>query len=214
MVFARRSERIRARRAFARAAVAQFLRFNRILPRRNPSRRGRDPGGDAARQSLTAPELGGFLTAFVSLAATLIIGVQILSLKELGRFSSLKMLAVAASWGWHEPGANVKYLASAQGLAVAIALVGALLAVFWAARSARTPFPAASTAALKSCGEVYLFIVVAALFVLGAFGVASRAITAMHSRARSSRFAAMVRYRPPMPTRLTWAVPPRSPSRI
>ncbi len=112
---------------------------------------------------LLRPNWAALLTAFVSLAATLIIGVQILSLKELGRFSSLKMLVVAASWGWHEPGANVKYLASAQGLAVAIALVGALLAVFWAARSARTPFPAASTAALKSCGEVYLFIVVAAL---------------------------------------------------
>jgi phosphoglycerol transferase MdoB-like AlkP superfamily enzyme len=137
---------------------------------------------------LLRPKWAACLTALVAVAATLVVGVQILSLKELGRFSSLKMLAVAASWGWHEPGANAKYLASAQGLAVATALLGVLVAIFWAARSPKKPPLAPSLGVLKSLGEVYLFLVVAALL----FSARSElAVTPYHRNAFACAIASL-----------------------
>ncbi len=111
------------------------------------------------------PRWAAPLTLAVCLGVTLVLGLQILSLKELGRFSSLKMLAVAFSWGWHEPGSNAKYLVSAQSLAVLLALLGAVGAVAWAVREGKAPSTDVSLAGIKNVAELLLFVAVAALLL-------------------------------------------------
>ena len=76
------------------------------------------------------------LTGSSSLVVTFLLGVQILSLRELGRFSSLKMILVALSWGWHEPGSNLQYLMSREAVATFISVIGIGAAHVWAVRNA------------------------------------------------------------------------------
>jgi arylsulfatase A-like enzyme len=111
------------------------------------------------------PAIAAAVTAVASLAATVVLGAQILSLKELGRYSSVKMLEVAASWGRHEPGSSVKYLLSGQALLIVGALVGIVIGAVWAARSARHPASDRTLAATKTAIEVVLFFAVAAVLL-------------------------------------------------
>lgn len=103
---------------------------------------------------------GGF-----SLALSLLLGVQIFSLKEFGRFSSFKMLLAGLSWGWHEPGSNAQYLMSGQALATLVAMIAAGCALLWAVRHQDRAVSPRSVAALKIAGELFGFVVVAALLL-------------------------------------------------
>lgn len=111
------------------------------------------------------PWMSAVLTGAVSFALSLLLGTQLISLKEFGRFSSLKMVMVGLSWGWHEPGSNVQYLMSREGFATFLALAGIIVAVVWAARGAGRPASAATLANCKAAGELGFFVVIAALLL-------------------------------------------------
>ena len=111
------------------------------------------------------PAIAAALTGFAGIVATVVLGAQILSLKELGRFSSAKMLEVAASWGRHEPGSSVKYLLSAQALLIVGAMAGIIVLAVWAARSARRPVTARALTVAKTSVELVMFIAAAALLL-------------------------------------------------
>ena len=105
------------------------------------------------------------LTGSSSLVVTFLLGVQILSLRELGRFSSLKMILVALSWGWHEPGSNLQYLMSREAVATFISVIGIGAAHVWAVRNASRATSAHAASGWKTAGEMYMFVVIAALLL-------------------------------------------------
>lgn len=111
------------------------------------------------------PRWSAVLTGVVSLSLSLLLAIQTLSLKEFGRFSSLKMLLMGLSWGWHEPGSNAQYLLSAEGLASIVSIVGIPVALAWAVRNAGRPASARAASACKIAAELFLFAVVALLLL-------------------------------------------------
>jgi Sulfatase len=111
------------------------------------------------------PRWSALLTGMFSLPLSLLLATQILSLKEFGRFSSLKMLLVGFSWGWHEPGSNAQYLLSAEGFALLVSIIGIPVALVWAVRNAGRPASARATSTCKIAAELFLFAVVALLML-------------------------------------------------
>jgi hypothetical protein len=105
-----------------------------------------------------------FLTGTISFATAILLGIQLMSLKEFGRFSSFKMIRVGLSWAWHEPGSNAQYLMSREGLLTLLALVGIACALAWAARESKIPTAQTATRA-KTLVELYGFAVVAVLLL-------------------------------------------------
>jgi Sulfatase len=105
------------------------------------------------------------LTGGISLALSLLIGIQILSLKELGRFSSLKMILAGLSWGWHEQGSNIQYLSSKEALATLCAIVGVGAALAWAVRNASRAISTRAESKWKTVGEMCIFVVTALLLL-------------------------------------------------
>lgn len=104
-------------------------------------------------------------TALTSAAAALLIGIQLQSLREFGRFSSLQMLKIGLDWGWHEPGSNIQYLLSAQTLALLLSLVGVGIATSWAVRSSRRIVSASVRHGWKLVAELWLFVVAVMLLL-------------------------------------------------
>ncbi len=98
-------------------------------------------------------------TGIVSGAFIVLIAVQVFALKEVGRFSSLSMILVGLSWGWHEPGSSVQYLVSKETLIPILALLGAVVAMVWAVRNAKRTSSRQSRKEWKTAGELYLFAV-------------------------------------------------------
>ncbi len=92
-------------------------------------------------------------------------GIQILSLKQLGRFSSFKMLQVALSWGAHEPGSNVQYLFSKETLVILLSVIGVVVALVWSVRNANSPISVRAKRAWRTTGELYVFLIIAALLL-------------------------------------------------
>ena len=72
--------------------------------------------------------------AFVSVGATLALFVQFRALEEVGRYTSLHMLGVALSWGWHDPGANKAYLLTPAFFALLASLALIAGSLWWAAK--------------------------------------------------------------------------------
>ena len=105
------------------------------------------------------------VTGACSLALSLLLGIQLLSLKELGRFSSYKMIVVGMSWGWHEPGSNAQYLMSREALAMFGSLVGIAIALAWAVRSANRVTSLRVASRWKTAGELGVFLVIAVLLL-------------------------------------------------
>jgi phosphoglycerol transferase MdoB-like AlkP superfamily enzyme len=105
------------------------------------------------------------VTGAFSLALALLLGIQLLSLKELGRFSSLRMILVGFSWGWHEPSSNAQYLMSPEALATFLAIVGIAAALAWAVRNAGRATSARVASHWKTAGELGVFIVAAVLLL-------------------------------------------------
>ncbi len=105
------------------------------------------------------------LTGASSFVLAFLLGIQILSLKEFGRFSSLRMIRVGLSWGWHEPASNVQYLMSLESLATLLALLGIAAALVWAFRSAGRVASPRAVSRWKVAGELWLFAVVAVLLL-------------------------------------------------
>lgn len=103
------------------------------------------------------------LTGLVCGAFIVLIAVQLFSLKEVGRFSSLNMIAVGLNWGWHEPGSSVQYLISKETLAPLAALLGMAVAMVWAIRNADRSSSRLAREGWRAAGELYLFIVLAAV---------------------------------------------------
>jgi hypothetical protein len=134
------------------------------------------------------PRWAAPLTLALCLGVTLVLGLQILSLKELGRFSSLKMIGVALRWGWHEPGSNAKYLLSVQALAILLALLGTACAVAWAVCAAKVPGTDVSLAGFKNAAELLLFVAVAALLLSVRSDLPA---TAYHQSAFTRAFASL-----------------------
>jgi hypothetical protein len=111
------------------------------------------------------PSWAAALTGGASLPLSLLMGIQILSLKELGRFSSFKMILVGLSWGWHEPGSNSQYLMSSETLATLFAMVGVGCALAWAIRNARRATSRRVESRWKTAGELWVFAVIALLLL-------------------------------------------------
>jgi hypothetical protein len=104
-------------------------------------------------------------TGTVSVSILALLGIQLLALKEVGRFSSLKMIQVGVDWGWHEPGSNVQYLLSRQALFVLASLVASGVAIAWAIKSSRHGVSSRCRNAWKTAGELWLFAIAAALLL-------------------------------------------------
>jgi phosphoglycerol transferase MdoB-like AlkP superfamily enzyme len=100
-----------------------------------------------------------------SVALSILLGIQLLSLKEFGRFSSLKMILVGLSWGWHEPGSSVQYLASREAFATFVGLIGIGCAMTWAVRGKSQSPSAGSILKWKTSVELSLFASVALLLL-------------------------------------------------
>jgi len=81
------------------------------------------------------PRWSAILSGVFSFAFSLLLGIQLLSLKEFGRFSSLRMIVVGLHWAWHEPGSNAQYLLSREFLATLLSLIGIVVAIAWAVRN-------------------------------------------------------------------------------
>jgi phosphoglycerol transferase MdoB-like AlkP superfamily enzyme len=105
------------------------------------------------------------ITGALSLPLSLLLGIQILSLKEFGRFSSLKMIRAGLSWGWHEPGSNAQYVLSREGLAVLVSILGIGAALVWASRNANRASSARVASNYRAGGELCVFVVVAMLLL-------------------------------------------------
>jgi hypothetical protein len=99
------------------------------------------------------------LTGIVSGTFIALIAVQVFALKEVGRFSSLRMILVGLNWGWHEPGSSVQYLISKETLIPLLALLGTVVAMVWAVRNANRTSSRQSRNGWKAAGELYLFAV-------------------------------------------------------
>ena len=111
------------------------------------------------------PRWSAIFTGSCGLALSLLLGIQLLSLKELGRFSSYKMIVVGLSWGWHEPVSNAQYLMTREALAMFGSLVGIAAALAWAVRSANRVTSARVASHWKTAGELCVFLVVAVLLL-------------------------------------------------
>lgn len=105
------------------------------------------------------------ITSAVGVGVSLLIGIQLQSLREVGRFSSLEMLKVGLDWGWHEPGSNIQYLLSTQTLVLLLSLIGIGVATAWAVRSSRRKVSANVRNGWKVAGELWLFVVAATLLL-------------------------------------------------
>jgi phosphoglycerol transferase MdoB-like AlkP superfamily enzyme len=103
------------------------------------------------------------LTGAFSLVLSLLLGIQIISLREFGRFSSLKMVLVGLSWGWHEPGSNIQFLMSREAMATLVSVIGIGVALAWAVRNAGRATSMRAASIWTTAGRVYLLAVVAVL---------------------------------------------------
>jgi hypothetical protein len=109
------------------------------------------------------PRWSAILSGVFSFAFSLLLGIQLLSLKEFGRFSSLRMIVVGLHWAWHEPGSNAQYLLSREFLATLLSLIGIVVAIAWAVRNFGRASSARAAFGWKTAGEVFVFAVVAVL---------------------------------------------------
>jgi arylsulfatase A-like enzyme len=109
------------------------------------------------------PRWSAILTGALTFVLSLLLGIQLLSLKEFGRFSSLRMILVGLSWGWHEPGSNAQYLLSGEFLATLLSLIGIVAALAWAVRNAGRASCTRAAFCWKTTGELCIFAVVAVL---------------------------------------------------
>ena len=109
------------------------------------------------------PRWSAILTGGFSFAFSLLLGIQLLALKEFGRFSSLRMIVVGLNWAWHEPGSNAQYLLSREFLATLLSLIGIVVAIAWAVRNFGRARSARADFGWKTAGEVFVFAVVAIL---------------------------------------------------
>jgi hypothetical protein len=109
------------------------------------------------------PGWSAILSGVFSFAFSLLLGIQLLSLKEFGRFSSLRMIVVGLNWAWHEPGSNAQYLLSREFLATLLSLIGIVVALAWAVRNFGRASSARAAFGWKTAGEVFVFSVVAVL---------------------------------------------------
>ncbi|MGB7754345.1 MAG: hypothetical protein WCF88_22520, partial [Candidatus Acidiferrales bacterium] len=109
------------------------------------------------------PRWSAILTGLFSFAFSLLLGIQLLSLKEFGRFSSLRMILVGLSWGWHEPSSNAQYLLSRESLVTLSALIGIVVALAWAVRNSGRVNSTRAAFCWKTAGELCIFSVVAVL---------------------------------------------------
>lgn len=109
------------------------------------------------------PRWSAILTGLFSFAFSLLLGIQLLSLKEFGRFSSLRMILVGLSWGWHEPSSNAQYLLSRESLVTLSALIGIVVALAWAVRNSGRVNSTRAAFCWKTAGELCVFSVVAVL---------------------------------------------------
>jgi hypothetical protein len=105
-------------------------------------------------------KLAALITGAVSALFLALIAIQLFALKEVGRFSSLKMFWAGLQWGLHEPGSGFQYLLTRETLAAALALCGGIVAMVWAVRTAAAGTPR-SRSAWKVSGELYGFLVLA-----------------------------------------------------
>jgi phosphoglycerol transferase MdoB-like AlkP superfamily enzyme len=103
--------------------------------------------------------VGVLLTGLLSGGLIALIAVQIFALREVGRFSSLRMMLVGLAWGWHEPGSGIQYLISRQTAFAALSLFGAAVVMVGAIRYRPRPSTKRSRAGWKAAGELYLFAV-------------------------------------------------------
>jgi Sulfatase len=113
----------------------------------------------------TSTRCAAILTGTLSASFSVLIGIQLLSLKEVGRFSSLKMIQVGFSWGWHEPGSGIQYLISRQMLIVLLSAVATGLGIAWAVKASRHNCPERGRNRWKTAGELYLFLLAAGLLL-------------------------------------------------
>ena len=111
------------------------------------------------------PSWCAVLTGATSFLVALLLGIQLLSLKEFGRFSSVEMIRVGLSWGWHEPGSNAQYLMSKEGLFTLLAFIGIAFALAWALRAFGRPNSGRTASGWKTAGELYVFVVVTAILL-------------------------------------------------
>jgi hypothetical protein len=109
------------------------------------------------------PRWSAILTGVFSFALSLLLGIQLLSLKEFGRFSSLRMILVGLSWGWHEPGSNAQYLLSREILATLLSLIGIVVALAWSVRNSGRVSSARAAFCWKAASELCIFAVLAVL---------------------------------------------------
>jgi Sulfatase len=101
------------------------------------------------------------VTGTVSVGFSVLIGIQLLALREVGRFSSFRMLQVGLDWGLHEPGSNIQYLVSKQSLAVLLSALGIGVVIVWAVRSPKHSCTERMWNRWKTGSELYLFLIAA-----------------------------------------------------
>jgi phosphoglycerol transferase MdoB-like AlkP superfamily enzyme len=105
------------------------------------------------------------VTGALSLAVSILLGIQLFSLQEFGRFSSLQMILVGLSWGWHEPASNMQYLRSQEAFVTFVAIIGIAVALGWAAKSESYPSSIRAASGWKTAGELCVFVVTTLLLV-------------------------------------------------
>lgn len=111
------------------------------------------------------PQWSAILTGTFSLVLSFLLGIQIISLKEFGRFSSLTMVFIGLSWGWHEPGSNIQYLMSREALVTVVSIIGVAVALAWAVRNAGCTASVRAASIWKTAGEVWLLAIVTVLLL-------------------------------------------------
>ena len=111
------------------------------------------------------PAFGALLTGVVSFGVVFLFMVQLRALEEVGRFISFNMLLVALTWGWHEPGGNIGYLATMKSLLPLTGLAFVLVATRWAYKKRQAPIDPASKIRWKIAGELH-FAAALALVVI------------------------------------------------
>jgi phosphoglycerol transferase MdoB-like AlkP superfamily enzyme len=105
------------------------------------------------------------LTGIVSGAFIALIAIQVFALKEVGRFSSWKMVLVGLDWGWHEPGSSIQYLLAKETLIPLVSLAGTVVAMVWAVGTAGRTCSRRSRDIWKVSGELFVFAVAVAVIV-------------------------------------------------
>jgi phosphoglycerol transferase MdoB-like AlkP superfamily enzyme len=103
------------------------------------------------------------LAGTASGTAIILLGIQLFALKEFGRFSTLAMARVGLGWGWHEPGSNLRYLASRETLLLMVSLAALGAALAWAIRHSGRTISKQARHGWKTAGELYLFALAAPL---------------------------------------------------